>query len=104
MRARVREDAARCLGYLAIGDGEFFTQRNLDKFLAISKTQKDVALNIAISEAMVATLNGYDINASDDFVSEHKSNPYCNGEMFEKFMMSLVRLVPEPNVHSRQVS
>nr|XP_014085277.2 proteasome-associated protein ECM29 homolog [Bactrocera oleae] len=104
VRARVREDAARCLGYLAIGDGEFFTQRNLDKFLAIIKTQKDVALNIAISEAMVATLNGYDINASDDFASNHKSNPYCNDEMFEKFMMSLVRLVPEPNVHSRQAS
>lgn len=99
----MREDSARCLGYLAIGDGEFFTQRNLDKFLSIIKTQKDVALNIAISEAMVATLNGYDINASDEFANKHKSNPYCNDDMFEKFMMSLVRLVPEPNVHSRQV-
>ncbi|CAD7011930.1 unnamed protein product [Ceratitis capitata] len=104
VRARVREDSARCLGYLAIGDGEFFTQRNLDKFLSIIKTQKDVALNIAISEAMVATLNGYDINASDEFANKHKSNPYCNDDMFEKFMMSLVRLVPEPNVHSRQAS
>ncbi|XP_036334369.1 proteasome-associated protein ECM29 homolog [Rhagoletis pomonella] len=104
VRARVREDAARCLGYLAIGDGEFFTQRNLDKFLSIVKTQKDVALNIAISEAMVATLNGYDVNTSDDIATEHTNNPYCNDEMFEKFMMSLVRLVPEPNVHSRQAT
>lgn len=36
-RPRVREEAAECLGHLAIGDGRFFTTRNLDSFLKLLK-------------------------------------------------------------------
>lgn len=46
VRLKIREEAAKCLGNLAIGDGDYFTQRNLDRFLSIVKVQKDAALNI----------------------------------------------------------
>ncbi|EDV56365.1 proteasome-associated protein ECM29 homolog [Drosophila erecta] len=100
VRQKIREESARCLGYLAIGDGEHFTKRNLDKFLTLTKIQKDAALNIAISEAIVNTLCGYDVNKGqpdDKFVNKH-----CNDGDFEQFLNSLIRLVTEPNRHSRQ--
>lgn len=102
VRAKIREDAVKCLGSLAIGDGEHFTSRNLDKFLSLVKVQKDAALNIAISEAIVATINGYDPNCgppSEGFVNQH-----CDDKIFEKFLMSLIKIVTDPNPHSRQVS
>lgn len=34
-RAKTREDAAVCLGYLAIGDGKFFAASNLKSFLGM---------------------------------------------------------------------
>ncbi|XP_052840253.1 LOW QUALITY PROTEIN: proteasome-associated protein ECM29 homolog [Drosophila gunungcola] len=99
-RQKIREEAARCLGYLAIGDGEHFTKRNLDKFLTLAKVQKDAALNIAISEAIVNTLCGYDVNKGQP--DEKFVNPHCNDGDFEQFLNSLIRLVTEPNPHSRQ--
>ncbi|KAH8320498.1 hypothetical protein KR067_004311, partial [Drosophila pandora] len=99
-RQKIREDAARCLGYLAIGDGEHFTKRNLEKFLTLAKEQKDAALNIAISEAIVNTLCGYDVNKGqpdEKFVNVHFSDAD-----FEEFLNSLIRKVTEPNIHSRQ--
>lgn len=36
-RAKSREDAAVCLGYLAIGDGAAFAEWNLRQFLALVK-------------------------------------------------------------------
>ncbi|XP_065370202.1 proteasome-associated protein ECM29 homolog [Calliphora vicina] len=100
VRPKIRGEAAKCLGNLAIGDGEYFTQRNLDKFLSMVKVQKDAALNISISDAIASTLCGYDVaegSPADDFVNCH-----CNDEAFEKFLNALIRLVPEPNPHSRQ--
>jgi len=99
-RQKIREESARCLGYLAIGDGEHFTKRNLDKFLTLAKVQKDAALNIAISEAIVNTLCGYDVNKGQP--DEKFVNKHCNDGDFEQFLNSLIRLVTEPNPHSRQ--
>ncbi|EDW31715.1 GL11265 [Drosophila persimilis] len=99
-RQKNREEAAKCLGYLGIGDGEHFTQRNLEKFLTLTKVQKDAALNIAISEAIVNTLCGYDVNKGQP--SEEFVNVHCDDATFEKFLNSLIRLVTEPNPHSRQ--
>ncbi|KAH8402377.1 hypothetical protein KR009_011602, partial [Drosophila setifemur] len=99
-RQKIREEAARCLGYLAIGDGEHFTKRNLDKFLTLAKGQKDAALNIAISEAIVNTLCGYDVNKGQP--DEKFVNVHCNNEDFEQFLNALIRQVTEPNPHSRQ--
>uniref|UniRef100_A0A1I8PQ69 Proteasome-associated protein ECM29 homolog n=1 Tax=Stomoxys calcitrans TaxID=35570 RepID=A0A1I8PQ69_STOCA len=100
VRPQIRGEAAKCLGNLAIGDGQYFTQRNLDKFLALAKIQKDAALNIAISDAIATTLCGYDI--SEGTPSENFINPHCTDESFEKFLNTLIRLVSEPNPQSRQ--
>lgn len=36
-RPKIREEAAHCLGHLAIGDGEFFTKGNLNAFTKMIK-------------------------------------------------------------------
>lgn len=36
-KAKIREDAAACLGFLAIGDGKYFTKGNLDAFIDLLK-------------------------------------------------------------------
>lgn len=36
-KAKLREDAANCLGYLAVGDGKYFAASNLKLFLEIVK-------------------------------------------------------------------
>lgn len=36
-RPRVREESAECLGHLSIGDGRFFTSKNLSTFLQLIK-------------------------------------------------------------------
>lgn len=99
-RQKIREEAAKCLGYLAIGDGAHFTKKNLEKFLTLAKVQKDAALNIAISEAIVSTLCGYDVNKGPP--SEGFENVHCSDVDFEQFLNSLIRLVTEPNPQSRQ--
>ncbi|KAL7736336.1 hypothetical protein ACLKA6_014807 [Drosophila palustris] len=99
-RQKIREEAAKCLGYLAIGDGAHFTKRNLDKFLTLAKVQKDAALNIAISEAIVSTLCGYDVNKGPP--TDTFKNVHCTNEDFEQFLNALIRLVVEPNPQSRQ--
>lgn len=102
VRPKIRAEAAKCLGNLSIGDGQYFTQRNLEKFLSLAKIQKDAALNIAISDAIASTLCGYDI--SEGVPQENFINPHCSDEAFETFLNSLIRLVPDPNPHSRQAS
>lgn len=99
-RQKIREEAAKCLGYLAIGDGAHFTKKNLEKFLTLAKVQKDAALNIAISEAIVITLCGYDVNKGPP--SEGFDNVHCSDVDFEQFLNSLIHLVTEPNPQSRQ--
>ncbi|KAI9579486.1 proteasome-associated protein ECM29 homolog [Glossina fuscipes] len=100
VRLKIREEAAKCLGNLAIGDGDYFTQRNLDRFLSIVKVPKDAALNIAIADALSCTLCGYDI--SEGPPCEEFFNPYCSDADFESFLKSLIRLVKEPNPNARQ--
>lgn len=102
VRPKIRGEAAKCLGNLAVGDGEYFTQRNLEKFLDMVKVQKDAALNISIADAIASTLCGYDV--SEGPPTEDFANNYCNDEAFEKFLNALIRLVPEPNPHARQAS
>lgn len=36
-KAKTREEAAICLGYLAIGDGAFFVESNLKQFIGLVK-------------------------------------------------------------------
>lgn len=100
VRLKIREEAAKCLGNLAIGDGEYFTQINLEKFLTLVKSQKDATLNIAIADALASTLCGYDV--TDAVPPDTKENIYCDDKDFEHFLNLLVRLVTEPNPHARQ--
>lgn len=44
-RPRVREEAAECLGHLAIGDGQFFTARNLETFLKLLKLVSGICVS-----------------------------------------------------------
>lgn len=36
-KAKIREEAAACLGFLAIGDGKYFTKGNLNAFMSLIK-------------------------------------------------------------------
>lgn len=36
-KAKIREEAAACLGFLAIGDGKYFTKGNLNAFISLLK-------------------------------------------------------------------
>lgn len=100
IRLKIREEAAKCLGYLAIGDGQYFTQRNLTKFLSMVKVQKDATLNIAMADALASTLCGFDV--TEGHSSDMHENTFCDDKAFETFLNTLVRLVTEPNPHARQ--
>ena len=101
VRQKIREDAAICLGCLAIGDGKYFTVKSLEKLLSFIKLNKDAALNIAISHAIVCTLNGYDVNIGPPSADFTNSN--CDDATFDWFLNSVIKLVGDPNPHSRQV-
>lgn len=45
-KAKLREDAAICLGYCAVGDGKYFAASNLKLFLEIVKLVKLSELNV----------------------------------------------------------
>lgn len=58
-RPKTREEAAVCLGLLAIGDGQFFTERNLNEYLKLlrlvspniividlNKSKRELSVNI----------------------------------------------------------
>ncbi|XP_055390335.1 proteasome-associated protein ECM29 homolog [Condylostylus longicornis] len=100
VRAHIREEAAHCLGNLAIGDGAYFTAKNLEKFISYLKVNKDAALNIAISQAIVCTLNGYDVNEGPPH--ENFINQYCDDKTFDNFLNRLIKSVTDTNPHSRQ--
>lgn len=101
-RPKIREEAAICLGYLAIGDGQYFTQGNLNAFIKMVKLTKDATLNIAIAQSIVFTTLGHatgDNNNSSDPV-----NPYCDDATLDKFLNSIIRMVADPSPASRNAT
>lgn len=46
-RQKIREEAAHCLGYLAVGDPETFTQRNLDEFVKMLKLVRKISFFVS---------------------------------------------------------
>lgn len=102
-RPKIREEAAICLGCLAIGDGAYFTQGNLDAFIQMLKQTKDTALNIAIAQSIVSTVLGH--NQMDDADSTaDMTNPHCDDAMLNTFLTSIVAMVPDPSPASRNAT
>lgn len=99
-RQKIREEAAICLGYLAIGDGKYFTQGNLNAFIKMLKLTKDAALNIAIAQSIVFTVLGHEeARNSTDAV-----NPHCDDATLDKFLNSIIRMVADPSPASRNAT
>lgn len=51
-KAKLREDAANCLGYLAVGDGKYFAASNLKMFIEIVKLVSRSVLLTGISKCV----------------------------------------------------
>lgn len=100
-RAKIREEAAICLGYLAIGDGAYFTEGNLNAFIKMLKLTKDAALNIAIAQCIVFTVLGHETNDSN---ATEAVNPHCDDATLEKFLNSIIRMVADPSPASRNAT
>lgn len=100
-RPKIREEAAICLGYLAIGDGKYFTQGNLNAFIKMLKLTKDAALNIAIAQCIVFTVLGHETNDSN---SSETVNVYCDDTTLDKFLNSIIRMVADPSPASRNAT
>lgn len=106
-KAKTREEAAVCLGYLAIGDGAFFAQSNLTQFIGLVKLSKDTALNIAIAQGIVYTVLGREDHQIVDNVSvamDDVSNPHCTDEMLSVFLKAVIAVVADPNPASRNAT
>lgn len=100
-KAKTREEAAICLGYLAIGDGAFFVRTNLNEFRTLLKLTKDTALNIAIAQGIVYSILGReDLRPAD----ENEVNPHCDDALLTDFINAIVRAVPDPHPCSRSSS
>ncbi|XP_055313108.1 proteasome-associated protein ECM29 homolog isoform X2 [Sitodiplosis mosellana] len=99
-RPKIREEAAHCIGHLAIGDGAYFTQGNLNAFTKMIKLTKDAALNIAIAQSIVLTVLGHEIHEGEE-ISDGKPNPYCDDKCFNEFLSSIIQMVADPNPASR---
>lgn len=100
-RPKIREEAAICLGCLAIGDGQYFTQGNLNAFINMLKLTKDAALNIAIAQCIVFTVLGHEANDDHSTVA---LNPYCDDTLLDKFLGSIIRMVSDPSPASRNAT
>ncbi|XP_058829138.1 proteasome-associated protein ECM29 homolog [Topomyia yanbarensis] len=98
-KAKIREDVAHCLGYLAVGDEEFFAKRLLEAFLGLLKLTKDPALHIAMGQALVYTIQGL---SSGERQADQDSVGNINDEMLNWFLIELVRKVNEPHAYLKQ--
>lgn len=68
-------------------------------FFSLPQT-KDAALNIAIAQSIVLTVLGHEIHEGDE-IADEKVNPYCDDNMFNEFLSSIIRMVADPNPASR---
>ncbi|XP_053690406.1 proteasome-associated protein ECM29 homolog [Sabethes cyaneus] len=98
-KAKIREDVAHCLGYLAVGDSEFFAKRLLEAMLGLLKMSKDPALNIAMGQALVYTLQGL---SSGTRQADRDTAGNVSDELLSWFLIELVRKVNEPHAYLKQ--
>lgn len=92
-KSKLREESALCLGYLAIGDCEYFTSRSLNGFINIIKLGKDPAINIAIGNAFSMAVNG--VEYFDGLTSSQE-------KYIIEYLNKLIYLVKDQNPHSRE--
>lgn len=92
-KSKLREESALCLGYLCIGDSEYFTSRCLNEFISIVKVAKDPAINIAIGNAFSMAINGAQSSDGESSTQEGIIKEYLN---------KLITLVKEQSPHSRE--
>lgn len=102
-RPKIREEAAYCLGNLAIGDGAYFTQKNLNAFSNLIKLTKDATLNIAMAQSIVSSVMGYEID-ENNVNTEKPINPYCDDKCFDEFLCKVIKMVYDPNPASRHTT
>lgn len=100
-RPKIREEAAICLGLLAVGDGGYFTQGNLNAFVKMLKLTKDAALNIAIAQCIVFTVLGHESHKNS---SSGSVNPHCDDATLDKFLNSIIPMVVDPSPASRSAT
>lgn len=98
-KAKIREDVAHCLGYLTVGDSEFFAKRLLEGFLGLLRMTKDPALHIAMGQALVYTVQGV---SSGERQADQDSAGNISDEQLGWFLLELVKKVNEPHAYLRQ--
>lgn len=101
-RPKNREMAAMCLGCLAIGDGQYFAEKNINAFVSMLKLTKEVELNIAIAKSIVYTILGREYDNGD--VNENQSNEHCDDNRLNDFLITIIRMVSDPNPASRMAT
>ncbi|XP_058066629.1 proteasome-associated protein ECM29 homolog [Anopheles bellator] len=95
-KAKIREDSAHCLGYLAIGDRDYFARKVLERWLGLLKLTKDPALNIATGQALALTLQGLPNTGAPETVGN------VDDETLTWFLIELIKQVNEPHAYLRQ--
>uniref|UniRef100_A0A182W1W8 TOG domain-containing protein n=1 Tax=Anopheles minimus TaxID=112268 RepID=A0A182W1W8_9DIPT len=100
-KAKIREDAAHCLGFLAVGDQKYYARKVLERFLGMLKLTKDPALHIAMGQALAYTLQGLpkgSLQSTD--VDEKVGN--VDDETLTWFLIELVKQVNETHAYLKQ--
>ncbi|XP_058129433.1 proteasome-associated protein ECM29 homolog isoform X1 [Anopheles ziemanni] len=96
-KAKIREDAAHCLGYLAVGDREYYARKVLSRFLGLLKMTKDPALHIAMGQALAYTLQGLPkCETADGTVGN------VDDDTLSWFLIELVKQVNETHAYLKQ--
>lgn len=101
-RPKNRELAAICLGCLAIGDGKYFAEKNINAYVSMLKLTKEVELNIAIAKGIVYTILGREYDNGD--LNDDQSNVHCDDNRLNDFLIKIIRMVSDPNPASRMTT
>uniref|UniRef100_A0A182JBI6 TOG domain-containing protein n=1 Tax=Anopheles atroparvus TaxID=41427 RepID=A0A182JBI6_ANOAO len=96
-KAKIREDAAHCIGCLAVGDREYYARKVLTRFLGLLKMTKDPALHIAMGQALAYTLQGLPkAETADGTVGN------VDDDTLTWFLIELVKQVNETHAYLKQ--
>ncbi|XP_050079558.1 proteasome-associated protein ECM29 homolog [Anopheles maculipalpis] len=101
-KAKIREDAAHCLGYLAVGDQQYYARKVLHRFLGMLKMSKDPALHIAMGQALAYTLQGVPKDRYGTSTSVEETVGNVDDETLTWFLIELVKQVNETHAYLKQ--
>uniref|UniRef100_A0A182JSK2 Proteasome-associated protein ECM29 homolog n=1 Tax=Anopheles christyi TaxID=43041 RepID=A0A182JSK2_9DIPT len=100
-KAKIREDAAHCLGYLAVGDQPYYARKVLERFLGMLKMTKDPALHIAMGQALAYTLQGLP-KGSHGLTDAKEEVGNVDDDTLTWFLIALVKQVNETHAYLKQ--